>query len=188
MSEESRTIERVLGGDSNAFESLMRIHQDRLFHSIRQMVGDYQEAEDIAQDSFLNAFRKLSQFRGDSSFYTWLFRITVNVIQSRRRKRKVPIRPSVDGNQRELDALGKLQPVDARLLAADQTQFLQSALQSIADEYREILVLREIEDFDYETIASMLEIPVGTVRSRLHRARVALQQKLVEVSLAEKSQ
>jgi RNA polymerase sigma-70 factor, ECF subfamily len=185
VSDDFANIERVLKGDMDAFEHLVQTYQHRLFHGVYQLVGDFQEAEDVAQEAFLKAFRSLHQFRRESGFYTWLFRIALNLVQSQRRKRKIPVRPSTDGIGLELNAVSVTPPVDARLMAADQAMMVRKALQAIPEEYREILILREIEDFDYEAIASLLEVPVGTVRSRLHRARLVLQQKLAERLMTE---
>ncbi len=178
MHDDQGWIDRVIAGDAQAFEPLIRAYQDRLFHAVRNMVGDFQEAEDICQEAFIKAYRNLAQFRQESAFYTWLFRIALNTARSRKRKHHptVSLIAGSTGMDRELPAPSV--PVDAGLMAADRSAHVQAALHDLPTEFREILILREIEDYDYETIASMLEIPIGTVRSRIHRARQALQLRL----------
>ena len=178
MHDDQGCIDRVLAGDGQAFEPLIRAYQDRLFHAIRNMVGDFQQAEDICQESFIKAYRNLGQFRQESAFYTWLFRIALNTARSQKRKHRPTASLVIGSTGMDRELASPVEPVDARLMAADQSAQVQAALRDLPNEFREILILREIEDYDYESIASLLEVPIGTVRSRIHRARLALQQRL----------
>jgi RNA polymerase sigma-70 factor (ECF subfamily) len=134
------------------------------------------EAEDVAQEAFVQAFLKLSSFKGQSHFYTWLFRIARNQAVSRfRRTRKTS---SIDGSESPVALLANEASPDQRMLQNEAVSQVQLALSRLSEEHRAILVLRELEDMDYDAIAEALELPVGTVRSRLHRARMQLKSEL----------
>ena len=178
MSDESQLIRAAIGGDPSAFGQLVRLHQDRLYNAIVHFIGDRTEAEDIVQEAFLQAYLKLVTFQGNSAFYTWLYRIAFNTAVSRRRRRRaetsIELVREQSGNEPE--DLGD-RP-DSQLDRTEQASQLYAALDRLSDEHRVILVLREIDGCDYEAIAAVLEINVGTVRSRLHRARTQLRDKL----------
>ena len=171
---EQLTIDQARQGDHDAFARLMGKYQDRLFTSLTQHIGCEAEAEDIVQETFVKAYLKLSTFQGNSSFYTWIYSIARNVASSRRQR----LRPAWS-LESTLQSMGQ-EPADraasamSSLEREEQVDHLAKALDSLTPDYRSILVLREIDGFDYATIASLLEISVGTVRSRLHRARVEL--------------
>ena len=177
-SADSDLIAQTLDGCTQAFGELVRRHQDRLYNAVVHIVGCPAEAEDVLQDAFMLAFTKLATFRGQSSFFTWIYRLTVNCALSNRR-RKRPLRDSdlppdycvrdvLDGGERPMD----------RLLRDEALEHVADALDHMDDLYRAILVLREIEQLDYAAIADILDIQLGTVRSRLHRARLQLRRLL----------
>lgn len=174
MKDEVQLIERSLSGDSQAFGELVRRYQDRLYSAVVHIVRCRVEAEDVVQEAFVQAFVKLQTFKFNSQFYTWLYRIAVNVSISHRRRRRVEL--SVEQNR---DATGE-EPVDVLaspsdpLEQAERKQKLERAMGLLTEEHRAIIVLRHMEEFSYEEIANILEISVGTVRSRLHRARAQL--------------
>lgn len=178
VTNEAQLIEMALQGDSAAFGSLVRRYQDRLFTSMVHLVGQREEAEDIVQDAFVQALLKLSSFRQSSSFYTWLYRIAFNAAVNRRRRTRgeVPL-DQTPGNYPAEPADPNDQPAE-RILRSERVQQIQSALKSLSEEFRAVLVLREIEGFDYDTIARVLDVSVGTVRSRLHRARALMREQL----------
>ena len=164
-----------------AFGALVRKHQDRLLNSLEHVCGSRDEAEDIAQEAFVQAYLKLASYQGGSSFYTWLYRIAFNNANSRRRQRLK--RPDVSSVDRIRDATGNEpfddhEPAEDRVLRHERALRLRQAINRLADEFRQILVLREIDENDYDTIAEILDLPVGTVRSRLHRARLQLKEEL----------
>jgi RNA polymerase sigma-70 factor (ECF subfamily) len=173
-------IERSRAGQPDAFGELVTRYQDRLYNTLFRVCGDAEEARDVAQEAFVQAFVKLESFQSKSAFYTWLYRIAFNTAISRRRRRK-PM-ASLDEAR---DTVGA-EPVDrdaapeANLERAEQAAQVQAALAALSEEHRTVLVLREIDGRDYETIGEMLDIPVGTVRSRLHRARTELREELEE--------
>lgn len=178
MKEDAQLIDEVLAGDSKSFELIVRRYQDRLFNTIFHVVGSREEAEDVVQEAFVQAYLKLKTFKHNSAFYTWLYRIAFNTAISHRRKRRPEV--SVEA-AREL--LGE-EPVDARedasdrLIRDERSAQVHRALAELSDEHRAILVLREMEGLCYERISEVLDLPVGTVRSRLHRARLQMRDQL----------
>lgn len=177
---ESDLVDRALGGDSAAFGELVCRHQDRLHNGLLHLCGSPDDALDIAQEAFVKAYLKLGTFRRNSAFYTWLYRIAFNLLMTERRGRRRPL--SLDERQ----STGN-DPVDCEtnpmteLLRQDRVQSVKSAMADLGEDHRHVLVLREIEGCDYETIAELLDVPLGTVRSRLHRARLELRERLREV-------
>lgn len=181
MKDDGQLIDEALAGETAAFGQLVLKYQDRLYNTLVNLVGCRDEAEDVAQDAFVQAFVKLSSFRRSSAFYTWLYRIAFNTAISRRRRRRVEM--SVE-HGRETTGEEPLDHGDApedRLLRQERAGQVQQALTALSDEYRAVLVLREMEGCCYETIADILDLPIGTVRSRLHRARLQLREELKEV-------
>ena len=181
MQDDARLIDESLAGRSAAFGELVTKYQDRLYNSVTHVVGSAEEARDVVQDAFVQAFVNLEKFKRNSAFYTWLYRIAFNVAISRRRRHKPTV--SIDQTRETTGA----EPVDAgarpdeRLEQQDRTDMVRSALARMPEAYRTVLVLREMDGFCYETIADMLDLPVGTVRSRLHRARIQMKDLLQEV-------
>jgi RNA polymerase sigma-70 factor (ECF subfamily) len=181
-------IERCLGGRTEAFGLLVDRYQHRLYGTLVHVVGSAEQARDVAQDAFLHAFEKLATFRGQSAFYSWLFRIALNAAVSARRKTS-RIQYSIDAAR---EATGE-EPVDGHagaapwqaLHVADRQRIVQQALAELPEEYRTALVLKEMDELKYEEIAEILDIPIGTVRSRIHRGRQELRAKLQTVLQAE---
>lgn len=175
-------IEQCLAGDTQAFGELVLRYQDRLFNALLMMVSSHEDARDLAQESFVHAFRKLASFRGDSQFYTWLFRIAVNATISFRRKHARRKTASVEAARENAG----LEPVDDnpdvspshQLETTEQQAVVKRALAELSDDFRTALVLTEIEGLSYEEAAAICECPIGTIRSRVHRARADLKEKL----------
>ncbi len=170
-------IDRTLQGDAEAFGALVRRYQDRLYTSMIHVLGNEEDARDIVQDAFVQALSKLDSFARKSSFYTWIYRIAFNLAVNRRKR-----------ESREREILGDNATHENRSPSADHEverreniQQVQRALALLDEPFRAVLVLREIEQLDYRTIAEILEIEVGTVRSRLHRARVMLRDTLTRL-------
>ncbi len=170
-------VGKARDGDLDAFGDLVSRHQHRLVHFLRMMMssaGDREAAEDVAQEAFLRAFRSLGQFRGQSTFKTWLYQIATNVARTqvtRRRNRKEEqepeTRPDVPSGEN----------VERRIIAHDQ---LRRALADLPDDWREAVLLRDIEGLEYREIAEVLGIPMGTVESRIFRGRQRLKAALME--------
>lgn len=176
--DDGQLIRSACNGDTAAFGALVRKYQVRLCTSLTHICGSLDDAEDVAQEAFVQAYVKLRTFAGGSAFYTWLYRIAVNAAISRRRRRRE--QTSVDSKREELglEPLDGGEQADERLLREERAVQVQRAMARLSDEHRTILVLREIDDHDYDEIANILQLPVGTVRSRLHRARLQLKEQL----------
>lgn len=174
-------------GDAAAFGRLVERHQDAIFNGICRMVSQREDAEDLAQDTFVKAFRNIAGFQGRSKFYTWLYAIGLNVVISHRRKmgvrRRVAHLSLSEGDEREAhrDVADPGDPPEAAAERAEVGARIEQAIAQLDDGYRTVVVLRDIEGFDYETIAGLLECPQGTVKSRLHRARLALREMLKDL-------
>ncbi len=177
VNDESRLVARTLAGDPEAFAVLVKTYQDRLFNSLVYATNRPQEAEEIAQETFVQAFLKLESFRQESAFYTWLYRIAMNLLATRRRNTK----PLISVERSLLPS--RNEPAEDREPShrseqADRQRAVQRALATLSEEHRRIVVLREMDGCDYEAIADILKVTVGTVRSRLHRARQQLRAAL----------
>ena len=176
--DDTRLVQAALGGDKDAFGGLVQRYQDRVFNTLLRVLGSREDAREVVQDAFVQALVKLDTFRGDAKFYTWLYRIAMNLALSHRRRR----RPT-DSLDAAKDYAGE-EPVSHQPTAAEEmiqrerASQLQQALLQLNDGHRQILVLRELESCSYETIAAILDMPVGTVRSRLFRARIQLKAQL----------
>ena len=176
-------VRRVQGGDKGAFDALVRKYQHKLVKLVMRYVRNPAEAEDIAQEAFIKAYRALPQFRGDSAFYTWLYRIAINtaknhlVAEGRR-----PLDHGMDlQDPDQYDVQSRLRDVDTpeHLLLTDEIQrTVEAAIADLPEDLRTAIVLRELEGMSYEQIAETMGCPVGTVRSRIFRAREAIDEKL----------
>lgn len=178
-------------GQMQAFGSLVAKYQDRLFNTIYRMCGNRDDAAELCQEAFVRAFEKLPGFRGQSQFYTWLFRIAVNLTLSLRRRagrvRFSSLSPDPELGDSQAASLtaelaGRREPDPAQRVADAEThRKVLEAIDALDDEYRTVVVLRDIEDMDYEQIAAVLAVPMGTVKSRLHRARCMLRERLADL-------
>ena len=178
---DQQLIETTLKGDSRAFDLLVQRYQDRLVHSLEHALSSREDALDIAQQAFLLAWQKLASYRGDSSFYSWLYRIAFNAAASHFRRPVVPA-----GSLDLLHDVAGIELADEKTVAgpahemeqAEEIFQVRRALQQLPEEFRHPLRLREIDGFSYEQIADILSIPTGTVRSRIFRARQELMERL----------
>ncbi|MFO0938602.1 MAG: sigma-70 family RNA polymerase sigma factor [Gemmataceae bacterium] len=181
--DDRRLIAACQAGRTDEFGELVRRYQDRLYHSVLRMLDSPDDAADVVQDSFINAYQSLNSFKGDSEFFTWLFRIAFNAAISFRRKKRATV--SLDGNRagepipHPADESSGSQP-DERLQKFEDEVILQRALNRLSEDHRSAIVLKDIEGMKYEEMAEVLGIAVGTVRSRLNRARLELRQLLME--------
>ncbi len=189
-SDERKLIAECLAGDSAAFGQLVVRYQDRLYNALFRALGSAEDARDVSQETFVQAFQKLDSFRGESQFYTWLFRIALNAAASHRRKRAQKHTASASMGT----AMGETpdtrpDSLPAHGLETEERQAaVQAALQKLAPEFRTPLVLREIDGLKYEEIAEVLACPIGTVRSRIHRARSELRMLLEPFFRAQETQ
>ena len=170
-------VGRCLAGDDRAFATLVQRHQARIFNVCLRMLGNAEDAADAAQEAFLSAYRNLGRFRGDAAFTTWLHRITVNACYDLLRKqRRQPLLRSIPDGDGPSPEIGEPLPDHADEVAG--TMDVIAALGRVPEEFRVTLVLADVEDLPYEEIARILDIPVGTVKSRVHRGRLALARAL----------
>lgn len=183
---ERALIGRIREGDTEEFKVLVRRYQARIYTLALRLLGSPQEAEDCAQEAFLRAYKNLKQFSGRSSFYTWIYRITVNLALSRLRHLSRRGRGKTESLQ-PADEPSFLRPVEPlepgpnpreRLMEKDLEAQLNRALQRLPAGYRAVLVLRDVEGRSYEEVAELMALPLGTVKSRLHQARAKMQRLL----------
>jgi len=176
-------VERVQQGESAAFDLLVLRYQHKVLKLIMRYVHDAVEAEDVAQEAFIRAYRALPSFRGDSAFYTWLYRIAINtaknaLVANRRRPVEYDLDPQ-DSEDYAMQARLKDPETPEGLLLTEEIQHtVNSAIENLPDDLRTAIVLRELEGLSYEEIAKAMDCPVGTVRSRIFRAREAIDRKL----------
>ncbi len=181
MSDDAQLIDDTLGGNRAAFGQLVQKYQGRLFNTLLHVVGSREEAEDVCQEAFVQAFVKLDTFGGRSAFYTWLYRIAFNVSVSRRRRQRTELSIDQHREQTGEEPSDTCQGPNEQLLRAEQIDQVRRAISTLSEDFRSILVLRDIDGCCYESIAEILDLPIGTVRSRLHRARLQLRDQLQEI-------
>ena len=184
---DSSLVESCRAGDLNAFDVLVERHQNRIFNVCYWMLGNRDEAADASQDAFVRAYRSLASFRGDSAFGTWLHRIAVNcAIDATQRRKRAPVlysdlKPFGEDEREDPEPDASTQPLhDPSLLALreEKRAAVRHALASLPEHYRVVLVLFDIEGYSYEDIGHTLELPLGTVKSRISRARQSLRERL----------
>ena len=175
---DQRLIQATLDGNCEAFGELIRKYQNRLYNGLVQMLRSESDAEDVVQEAFILAFTKLSSFKGNSAFFTWLYRIGYNVAITKMRRRKPSVSLESKEGETQIQLPGNDPSPEADLERQEQTNQLMEALGQLSEEHRSILILREIEEMEYDAISEILDLPIGTVRSRLHRARSYLKQHL----------
>jgi RNA polymerase sigma-70 factor (ECF subfamily) len=176
--DDQRLIQLTLDGQQEAFGHLIRKYQDRLYNGMVHILRDQSEAEDVVQDAFILAMTRLDSFKGNSQFFTWLYRIAYNVAITRLRRKKPTVSIQGSENTLRLTLPDEGPTPDARMSRQESVSQLMLAMERLSEEHRSILVLREMEELEYEAISEILDLPVGTVRSRLHRARSQLKQML----------
>jgi RNA polymerase sigma-70 factor (ECF subfamily) len=180
--DDHRLIADCLQGRTAAFGELVGRYQDRLYNTVHRLVDNAEDAQDVVQDAFFNAYQSLATFKGDSQFFTWLYRIAVNTAISLKRKQRVAYsiragRAEAGGSAEPLDQSDYSRP-DHAMEKAEQERQVQDALNRLSPEHRTVLVLKDVEGEKYENMAEILGVPIGTIRSRLHRARIELREQL----------
>ncbi len=176
-------VQRVQNGDKQAFNLLVQKYQFRIKHLVGRFVKDASEQEDIVQEAFIKAYRAIARFRGDSAFYTWLYRIAINtsknyLVAGSRRPLEYDLDPQ---DPEQYDRHARLKDVDTPeglMLTEEIRETVNKAIEQLPEDLRTAIVLREMEGMSYEEIAQTMECPVGTVRSRIFRAREAIDKRL----------
>ena len=181
---DQQLVARAQQGEKQAFELLVSKYQRKLLRLISRLVRDPAEAEDVAQDAFIKAYRALPQFRGDSAFYTWLYRIGVNTAKNYlvSQGRRPPSSTEKDNEEAETfddaDALRDINTPESILLSKEIATTVNAAMAKLPEELRTAISLREIEGLSYDEISEVMNCPIGTVRSRIFRAREAIAAEL----------
>lgn len=178
--DDRRLIADCLGGRRDAFGELVSRYQARLYNAALRLVNSPEDAADVVQDAFLSAYQALHAFKGDAEFFTWLYRIAFNTAISLKRKRRPSV--SLDNHARETgldpDDPSEYVKPSASLERTEEDRRLYDAIGRLSAEHRDVLLLKDIEGLKYEEIAEVLGVPIGTIRSRLHRARLELRDLL----------
>src|SRR5512145_2057336 len=183
---DAECVRRLQRGDTEAFAVLVERHQRSIFNLLYRMLGDYDDAAEVSQEAFLSAYRSIKSFRGDSSFSTWLYRIAVNHANTRRKS--AALWQQRTARLKSLEPVGDGGPDPADVLEQKEVrERVQAALNSLESEDATIILLRDLQDVPYETVAEVLKIPIGTVKSRLHRARRALKGRLAPYFKAKRT-
>ncbi|MBI2897793.1 MAG: sigma-70 family RNA polymerase sigma factor [Deltaproteobacteria bacterium] len=192
---ENRLIERLKSRDETAFNEIVGLYQSRVYNLVYRMLGSREEAQDVAQEVFITVFKAIHLFRGESKFSTWLYRIATNHCKNRLkylgRRAVYPKTPLDDLSERDqlesasMSTSGTVDRPDRLLEGVEVERLLQEAMVELDEDHRLLIVLRDIQNLSYQEIAEITQLAEGTVKSRLHRARAALRERLVEKGALE---
>jgi len=193
---EARLIERLIARDERAFNDVVRTYERRIFALALRMMGDRAEAEDLAQEVFVQVFKAIGSFRGESKLSTWIYRIAVNLSKNRTKYLRVRHTSEQDelaaveeraglGDPNDAKNVGRIERPDEMMAGRETEQVVRRAILQLEPSFRECLVLRDVEDLSYEEIGQITGLPEGTVKSRIHRARSQLKE-IVERALGER--
>ncbi|MDR1853663.1 MAG: RNA polymerase sigma factor RpoE [Azoarcus sp.] len=181
---DQQLVERVQSGDKQAFGMLVSKYQRKLYRLLSRLVRDPAEVEDLAQETFIKAYRALGSFRGESAFYTWLYRIGINTAKNHlaAQGRRVPASTGLDSSEMENveggERLHDLDTPERQMMTRQIARTVDEAMADLPAELREAITLRELEGLSYEDISGVMGCPIGTVRSRIFRAREAIAARL----------
>ncbi|MFA5704227.1 MAG: RNA polymerase sigma factor RpoE [Advenella sp.] len=184
---DAELVARVQKGDKRAFDLLVLKYQRKIMRLLSRMLNNQAEVEDIAQETFIKAYRALPQFRGESAFYTWLYRIAINTARNwlSSNQRKMLVSDTFETKEGETfsqsDNLIDIDTPESRMVSSEIAHTVNKAIEDLPEDLRTAIVLREIEGLSYEEIAQTMECPIGTVRSRIFRAREAIATRLKPV-------
>ncbi|MFW5808456.1 MAG: RNA polymerase sigma factor [Spirochaetota bacterium] len=181
-SNEEEIIKQIQNGDTRHYEGIIKKYQDRVFRYAYSKLGNYDDALEATQDIFVSVFRSLKNFRGDSKFSTWLYSITSNYCKNAKRKSRrmnvVSIFRKDNEDETELQIVDEREGIEEKVELSNTYEIATEELQKLPDDYREILVLRDIEEYSYDEIADILNISLSNVKVRIHRGRAMLKQRL----------
>ena len=180
---EKKLVEKAKSGDIKAFEKLIEDHQKKVFNIALRMIGDYDEASELAQEAFLKAYKSIKSFKGDSLFSTWIYKITTNVCLDeirRKRKKLISLDEDIEHDGSEFKRQIKDHSPGPESLAENNElkRMVKESINLLPEDYKIVIVLRDIQGFSYEEISRIIKCPIGTVKSRINRARRALKKIL----------
>lgn len=183
--DENKWLKKAAAGDADAFEQLVLQYQTAVYNLCLRMTGNPEDAADMTQESFLKAWRNMDSFQGNSAFSTWLYRLASNTcLDHLRLKKRRPqlslVMEDSDGEEQELDVPDQTASPEEQVIASEEQAILNEALQSLEEQPRQILILRAVHELSYTEISQVLDIPEGTVKSRLARAREQLRKKILQ--------
>lgn len=183
MSEEAQIIEAAVRGELSAFENLISRYEKKIYNFCYRMTNNKEDAEDLAQEVFIKVYRSLRLFKGNSKFSTWIYRIAYNTCIDKHRKKKmihiISLSPAGEDNEnKDMDLPYQGLSPEERLLRKEQLMNLQLCIEALRPEYKSVIILRDIQNHTYEEIAEILNIPLGTVKSHISRARLSLRDAL----------
>lgn len=184
--EDTALVERIQGGDMDAFETLVTRYQDRVYGLALSMLRDDVDAQDVVQDTFLNVFRKLDTFRGDSAFSSWLYRIAANNAMMKLRTRRRTPTVSLDDSLPQLDSEGHFnsavedwtRQVDRLMENQELGEHIKTAVAKLPEKYRIVFLLSDIEELSMKEVGDILDLTIPNVKTRLHRARLFIRSEL----------
>ncbi len=178
---EKELVRAAAGGDESAFGELVRMYENKVYHLALRMCGNAEDAGDVAQDAFLAAWRGLPSFRGEAGFSTWLYRLVSNAaIDHLRRTKHQRAQVSLDDEEQSVDAVDSAPTPHEAAESRDLTEAVAQGLNRLSEDHRTVLVMREVQELSYEEIALALSLDMGTVKSRISRARNALRKILLK--------
>lgn len=180
---EAEAIRLAQQGDAGAFERIYRLHNRRVYALCLRMVGNTAEAEDLTQDAFLQLFRKIGTFRGESAFSTWLHRLAVNVVLMKLRKKTLPETSLEESTDPEDESTGPKREIgapDLLLTGSIDRVHLERAIEQLPPGYRQVFVLHDVQGYEHNEIAGLMECSIGNSKSQLHKARMRLRELLQE--------
>jgi RNA polymerase sigma-70 factor (ECF subfamily) len=185
--EDRQLISECLKGRGEAFSELVRRYQDRLYNAVFRFLDDAQDAQDVTQEAFISAWQALARFKGDSKFFTWIYRIAINHAIDLKRKHRVSQGTEIRLNDELQPIASPSSPPEAAVEQREEVEKLRKALNLLSNEHRLVLILKDLDGMKYEEMAETLDVPIGTIRSRLHRARLELRQILERQGHVERS-
>ncbi len=185
-SDESLIIDKIKKGDIGSFNILVERYQKQVFNIAYRFVGNSEDASDLAQEAFLKAYKSIKTFRKDSSFKTWMYHITSNVCKDELRKKKKALVVSLDapisgndGQEFERQFKSSVLSPEEKYEVQEKQKFVQKIINSLPEDYRMVLILRELQDLSYQEISDILNCSIGTVKSRLNRGRKQFKEKMI---------
>ena len=186
VDEDGALVERAQAGDARAFDLLVRKYQHRVLGLVGRMVSDWSEAQDVAQEVFMRAWRSLGNFRGESSFYTWLYRIAVNtsknqIVSAGRRPQTAELQTVEDEHWSGAGRMQEQATPENELLRQEMERTVVRTVEALPEDIRTALTLREVDGLSYDEIAELMQCPIGTVRSRIFRGREAIDRNIKEL-------